>query len=717
MQSGLGHQGSPSEDGSMAIFCPACPQPGINLPDDWKIKYNPYEMLLSHLVQLICTFIMDGNFSAEHMKCRSGEQDVPLSSGMAFMACLDSYHKHLQSGKEITQISTCNTYKAIELANSSRPHLDITGIGVTTCCHGFFVPTLVVDFQKGERQINMDYSLCKALSYNMESIPIALVMYDIMCQYKVHLKERVQRSPELSIPDSLELRTGIGLFHIHGHQDSCIPCFSPSYIPGAKQVDGEIIETLWAPLNNVSWSICGMTLAHCQEVLDAHMNHSNWKKMVRIGQRLQAGLELSAEAFQSLSLHLEKHTQQWLTQDQHAQINRNADPSVMDMYDTATAKGPSPSDIQEILISEEGGDPLAQGQTSWIASALRYDLRIHGAKHTSEEAQIICNWQDRIQKLIDKFEHQADGFILHQHNLDIPNLSSIHDYNEYDNAALPEGLSNPDAQPSRHSAHCSSRGMLDGSGMNDTNPEDFPIPLPSSAGWDWCVTHQVTSLAAKEAQLCVAQANQSIHKIRLALGFKSAIFHTQVRSANSQQKKTRAWKAVKSVETTVHENACIYNAYQSLCPAFPSGPDLLKLLPKDLHVATLVLGSEKTGQCNKQQSWIWSFGQTTEDDGTWMDEFERVHWLRAKAQFERWMEEQNSIHNEADWIPAYFHSKAEAWKVLMGIAAQGVLKGHEAYASHQMYAWEELSRSSTNSHSPIKNSLVHHYDAESPLNS
>jgi hypothetical protein len=184
--------------------------------------------------------------------------------------------------------------------------LDITGIGATTCCHGFFVPTLVVDFQKGERcvqsngvkwhisanivlmtsirQINMDYSLCKALSYNMESIPIALVMYDIMCQYKVHLKESVQRSPELSIPDSLELHTGIGLFHIHGHQYSCLPCLSPSYIPGAKQVDGKIIETLWAPLNNVSRSIRGMTLAHCQEVLDAHMDHSNWKKMVCISQ-------------------------------------------------------------------------------------------------------------------------------------------------------------------------------------------------------------------------------------------------------------------------------------------------------------------------------------------------------------------------------------------------------------------------------------------------
>jgi hypothetical protein len=133
------------------------------------------------------------------------------------------------------------------------------------------------------RQINMDYSICKALSYNMGEIPVALVMYDIMCQYRVHFKERVMNSPELFLNKSLELRMGIGLFHIHGHQDSCLPRFSPSYIPGAKQVDGEIIETLWAPLNNISRSIRGMSLVHRQEVLDAHINHSNWKKLVRIG--------------------------------------------------------------------------------------------------------------------------------------------------------------------------------------------------------------------------------------------------------------------------------------------------------------------------------------------------------------------------------------------------------------------------------------------------
>lgn len=132
----------------------------------------------------------------------------------------------------------------------------------------------------------MDYSICKALHYNTEDIPVALVMYDIMCQYRVNFKKRVRKSPELSIPKSLEIRTGIGLFHIHGHQDSCLPRYSPSFIPGAKQVDGEIIETLWAPLNNISRSLRGMSLAHRQEALDAHMNYSNWKKLVRISMYL-----------------------------------------------------------------------------------------------------------------------------------------------------------------------------------------------------------------------------------------------------------------------------------------------------------------------------------------------------------------------------------------------------------------------------------------------
>ncbi len=47
---------------------------------------------------------MDGNFSAEHMKSRSGGSDISLSAGMAFMANPVSYKAHLESGQDTSQV-------------------------------------------------------------------------------------------------------------------------------------------------------------------------------------------------------------------------------------------------------------------------------------------------------------------------------------------------------------------------------------------------------------------------------------------------------------------------------------------------------------------------------------------------------------------------------------------------------------------------------------
>jgi len=68
-----------------------------------------------------------------------------------------------------------------------------------------------------------------------------------------------------------------------GHQDKCFPRFAPTFIPGAGQTDGEILETLWAVLNEVGCTTRTMTLAHRSEVLDAHMLDNNWKKMINMG--------------------------------------------------------------------------------------------------------------------------------------------------------------------------------------------------------------------------------------------------------------------------------------------------------------------------------------------------------------------------------------------------------------------------------------------------
>jgi len=86
--------------------------------------------------------------------------------------------------------------------------------------------------EASKSQKNMNYSICKALNFNMGDIEAAPICYNVICQWSVHMKDRVTGSEHLKISDGLELRLGIGLFHIHGHQDTCLARYSPSFIEG-----------------------------------------------------------------------------------------------------------------------------------------------------------------------------------------------------------------------------------------------------------------------------------------------------------------------------------------------------------------------------------------------------------------------------------------------------------------------------------------------------
>jgi hypothetical protein len=150
--------------------------------------------------------------------------------------------------------------------------------------------------------------------------------------------------------------------------------------------------------------------------------------------------------------------------------------------------------------------------------AIRYQLRTSGSQMTLEESQTIENKRSRLQKLIDMFEHQADSFLLHHQPMDEIAIQSLVDYAEYDHVDDIEDSGAPDP----------TLQFSDDSRREGSNAEDFPILLPSTLGWEWCIRNGVKPLAIKEAKLRHAQANDSIHRIRLALGFKSALFRTQV---------------------------------------------------------------------------------------------------------------------------------------------------------------------------------------------
>ena len=112
INSGLGHETKAEpQPGSLAIFCPACPQPGINLPQEWGNDPKRYwvyifsgSVLMDFRWLYTRSIVIDGNFSADHLKMKQPEEDVALSPGGRYMVEPKRYELHLNTGKEVKQV-------------------------------------------------------------------------------------------------------------------------------------------------------------------------------------------------------------------------------------------------------------------------------------------------------------------------------------------------------------------------------------------------------------------------------------------------------------------------------------------------------------------------------------------------------------------------------------------------------------------------------------
>jgi hypothetical protein len=131
--------------------------------------------------------------------------------------------------------------------------------------------------------MNIDYAICNALKYNSYGLLEALVIYDIGCQWIINFLKRLYHSHHLSVPELMEIITAVGKFHLSAHIQECFVKFSLNFVHGAGQLDGEILETLWAPFNSISASARTMSMASRQQLYDDHMRDSNFKKIVGTG--------------------------------------------------------------------------------------------------------------------------------------------------------------------------------------------------------------------------------------------------------------------------------------------------------------------------------------------------------------------------------------------------------------------------------------------------
>jgi hypothetical protein len=83
--------------GELGNFCPACPQVGINLPEDWKD--DPNRLVYRRVVTV------DGNFKANHVRQHSAADDVWLSDGLGMTTKNSEYNTFLESAWDRATVS------------------------------------------------------------------------------------------------------------------------------------------------------------------------------------------------------------------------------------------------------------------------------------------------------------------------------------------------------------------------------------------------------------------------------------------------------------------------------------------------------------------------------------------------------------------------------------------------------------------------------------
>ncbi|TFK59879.1 hypothetical protein BDN72DRAFT_780133, partial [Pluteus cervinus] len=674
---GFGHTGEQPSSGSLALFCPSCPQPGINLPENWEKDKKKFVYSRQ--------FVMDGNFTASHIEKAGKKDNVWLMDGEAFMTHHTRYHEHLKDKPEEEPRSTCHNHCAQLDQNIGKQGRDVTGIGATACArHGAFCPASVVDFQKGERQVNMDFSLTEAISHtNVLGLVRAVTLYDINCQFWVYFMRRAI-DKGLFWPKDLMFEPAIGLFHVHGHKEICNAQFSPSYIRGIGRTDGEVLETLWSTLNDGSRSVQTASLAHRAETLDDLMIDSNWKKLLRgvdqIRRRYNVATGQVPEAktyLMELSKNIAIATQKrWEKEVTAAENNRLKNLDGMNIYLPNISQAPGLIAQVDALVAENAAD---ESTLKWLSDAIQLQ-----EDQRSLRADVRRGMRVRMSKTQSMaFERKAHAIEdrLEQHYQKAARLIGQKCVDEVRSKTVPVDEASEDEEDEMQEID---------------NGADWyrsfkclwwPICLPSA--YAQTAQEKKRQESRLEAKLRRGQLNQVIRSLRGAINQKYFWGQSKRRKGGNKHIREGYDQNAKQMQDSINNLRRGYvDIRKALLHLDPSAEAEYKALePKDVRIPSWMIELNSRHARDERNSWIWQeYSAEAKDDEE--GECNRLSWLKARAQYNRWKEELTLLEYEMQWTVRWFMKKQVEWK-----GHRNMVKGkpgHIAYACRQIAMWAKF---------------------------
>ncbi|KAJ7936005.1 hypothetical protein B0H13DRAFT_2304071 [Mycena leptocephala] len=674
-----------TQKGELAVLCPCCPDPAVNLPPDWKDA--PPEKRFLYILFLA----LDACFRLKRRLVSSELKDPSLGAGWGYVVENAAYRQHLLTVTDQKEMSTCSGLAALDYANTkfSRGY-SATGVGMGVCArHEFVQPNGVGDLQKGERYANMDWIFACILRHKDPRLR-KIISYDIVCQWWVNLKKRLKKLPPLL-------------------------CFSLNLVPGSAQTDGEGIERPWAHIGGVATSTWEMGPGSREDVLNCHWNFWNWQKLIGLGERLRTRQDRAKEEY---AAQLEAFTEFSIQQAERVPAWREM---VEKFEKDPTAKNPYAGTVggiteaQVLLQLEEEESKRVESGVPGIHTVSPSSFIAAGLEVEDQQRRV------RIQVELKKAgttAQQIDVVALRRKlNVSLWRLRTLQaTYTPTAIVTLGQRQNVPKDEP----------------------PEKTPLFLPSALTAQQREMEPVKGLAVIEDLLRDAQCSTAIVRLRSQLHVKSRLLTYKRIQARHQGANTRLRTIVTRNETKIRLHSekfqMAWEAKRRLVNGDPSKVGWRMLRKEDIRCMEdpeeLLRNADKRknqqerrerredalraegllapltaeesgeraargGENVREVSWIWTAAGTGGTDAD-LEEALRIEWSKSYARTRRWSEEVGLVGEEARRLPISLEFRAKEWEdrvraIPLGVVVPDLAEGAIAYAMKQAAMYRDIA--------------------------
>ncbi|KAJ3573929.1 hypothetical protein NP233_g2102 [Leucocoprinus birnbaumii] len=694
------------EPGSIALRCPACPEPGFNVSLDVLANAPPE---LKHTLTLFLA--LDGNFRL-NQKFKNGDRnDVPLNKGKAYFVNNVAFEEYLKLHDDgATQNSTCSKLKAVRQQQMIKfSDMVYSGVVATQCRHGTYVRSGMVNLVRGETYVRSDYALASALSFEGSHQRWVMLSYDIWCQFSINLLDRMRtRFPHL-VPVFERLRGAIPKMHIYGHGEHCQLTHSFSYTKYSGMTCGESIESAWSEQNHAAGSTKEQSTGHRQDTLDDFNNYWNWTKIHRMSKYLLTQLtkywdELQEqnEVFAKLTARfsndvLKGWEEMWVIAEEKADKE-------MDL------KGKEEAKKSQGVAKKNGKRSRGRGKRKGVAKNKEYSVfQASGVKVPSRRDPPVELPEDADSESGSDSEEpdspSRDLSDLVEEGIEIQYLQctiqgQVKNKNHNIQAIAESRRDLRSAIESWRNELRKIYPTLRPLGLSDY-PENDTIELPSSYTIPEIHEYKIADFAQLEFTVRLGIAYDTIDDIRTTIHIYNASKLVKRTEVFGQGPATRAWTILNGLKNDIRECAKRYQqSYHGLCRlGLPQSSELKPVTEQDLWGKDMS-STKKKGDSKQEEPWFWVIGKPSDiSDDQWKLELDRVRWFRTRAFRDRLQEEVEILCAEFQRVVYSFSRMDIIWRIsgdrkASGETDESLANGYRAFAYQQADVYRLLAEDS-----------------------